>query len=413
MITWLFQPLMNSRGAVWAPVPDTGGVPVILRSGPLDTTDPNPLIDRDDNGNGIEDWMDEFYAFQNLYHFELWPGGNFTIDGYEFYINATWFPPGPTAVTDPHTGAVTHPPPDQDADGLPDELDDYPDDPYNNSFEWQGGPFTINGIYHAFTNGQYAGKKLPLHESGVPMIFMDWFNPQGQHQHYELRHFTGLYGVLINGQRTFIDPVSYWAVTGSPVDSDSDGIPDPLDPLPRDAWNNTYFEFPGIDIHVAGVWTAFAARLIPGLQNESDRDGDALPDILDLHPDDPTNDTEWWPGANQVRFEGGWRDFPPQYHRTSAYDSDGDSLPDDIDPYPASANNVLSFWWGGGVFMVDNESVEFVGGEIPGAYNDPDGDGIPNGADSESTDRYNRSDHDNLRYWSGATEVDPGIRASR
>src|SRR5579872_6591085 len=41
----------------------------------------------------------------------------------------------------------------------------------------------------------------------------------------------------------------------------------------------------------------------------------------------------WW-GGGTFLINGGWVNYPPQYHLAGYGDSDGDGIPDDLDPYP-------------------------------------------------------------------------------
>lgn len=388
----VLQPAFKAR-AVYIPDPAyfnaTPGQWVPL-SGESSSPSGSPSMD-DADGNGVPDWLDAYnYAIDHGL-LTFWPGGTFHINGLEVSLAGMW-----------HAAPIV----DSDGDGLPDDLDDYPSDPTNNSFYWGGGSFVYNGIYHSFRAGWYPGSYLPVTVDSVPECLMDWFNPSAFHPDVTLHTWDASQPMLINGQRTLLPAWGYWAPSGPNMDVDSDGIPDELDPYPNDPWNNTYFTFGGESqpFLIDGVSVIFHLTRYPGLLAEQDADGDGIPDAADPYPGDPTNDSAWWPGNIWVSIDGVPTWFSGQYHRASAGDSDLDGLPDDLDPYPNDHNNTApTYFWGGGSFLIDNTTVIFGDHTFHGPIQDSDGDGIPDAVDPYPYDAWNHCDHDNVVYWSGGT----------
>ncbi|MFO1438271.1 MAG: putative Ig domain-containing protein [Verrucomicrobiaceae bacterium] len=165
-----------------------------------------------------------------------------------------------------------------------------------------------------------------------------------------------------------------WYPSGT-LDSDSDGIPDHLDPF---AWGSFWYN----GIEYGGSW--------------SDRDADGIPDSADTYPDG----SYWYEG---VEYGGMWSDM------------DGDGIPDPADPSPVY---VESYWYGGTEYFgtwqdSDSDGIpepadeypwdawngqphfNYNGTEYPGESVDRDGDGVPDAADSWPDDPENGADDDN------------------
>ena len=165
-----------------------------------------------------------------------------------------------------------------------------------------------------------------------------------------------------------------WYPSGT-LDSDSDGIPDHLDPFP---WGSFWYN----GIEYGGSW--------------ADRDGDGIPDSADTYPDG----SYWYDG---VEYGGMWSDM------------DGDGVPDPADPSPVY---VESYWYGGTEYLgiwqdSDSDGIpdpadaymwdpwngqpyyDYNGSQYPGESVDRDGDGVPDAADSWPDDPENGADDDN------------------
>ncbi len=228
---------------------------------------------------------------------------------------------------------------DADADGIPDAIDPYPNDPWNNTqYYWAGGDWLINGIPTNFDAVYHSGLISP--------------------------------------------------------DSDGDGIPDDLDPYPTDSANNTWW-WSGGTFLMNGTWQSFGGCY--HAMNAGDADGDGIPDDLDPFPNDATNNSAvWWGGSYMVDGASVW--LPDQWHPANEPDSDGDGIPDSLDPYPNDSSN-HSFWWAGGSFTAANGSLWFAATWYAGTWNDSDGDGIPDSLDPYVNDALNGI----YFYWQGGT----------
>ncbi|MBL9143717.1 MAG: hypothetical protein JNM99_08550 [Verrucomicrobiaceae bacterium] len=286
---------------------------------------------------------------------------------------------------------------DADQDGLPDIWDDHPSDPANNSFYFDGGQFTVHGIYHAFRSGWYSGHTSPdtagsTFDGGnpVPAVLMSWFDPNSSHAEVSLQTWAGAF-IFINGQFTSLPGVQHWAA--GIVDADEDDIPEEFDPDDHDPWNGTYYWFPGGEFWIDGVWTALPGATYPGLV--ADGDGDGIPDPADRHSSDPNNNSIMWPGGSLYCRGAYYGPLPARMHQANASDSDNDGLPDDIDPWPSFDDNWPRFWFPGGTYRINNQDVPFAGAWLEGstafvtAITDSDGDNLPDSLDDYPNDSNN------------------------
>ena len=131
---------------------------------------------------------------------------------------------------------------DSDGDTLPDEIDPYQWDPWNNSY------FTWNG------------------RSGF------WID--GQPQSFGFMSVPG--NGDFNGDGTAGD------------ESDGDSIPDVFDPYPSDSTNNSYF-WTGGTFSINSVSETLAGRWIRADTAQVDGDGDGIPDSVDPYPNNSSN----------------------------------------------------------------------------------------------------------------------------
>ncbi|MBL9117716.1 MAG: hypothetical protein JNJ83_22100 [Verrucomicrobiaceae bacterium] len=392
------MPVQTSR-AIY--VPDEAGQPVWLAL--PGESDVAGALDDTPNENNDPAWMVEFTNAVASGAVSFWSGGSFAEDGVWNSYGGQWL------------AAVGGTIPDGDSDGLPDVVDTHPTDPTNNSFEFQGGSYLINNIRHAFRAGIYAGEDTDSNSNGLPDVLEDWFyNPSN---HGTLQHWAGG-TLLINGEWSTFDPVHYFA--DSVEDTDGDSLPDEIDPYPSDAWNNTYFSWPGGSFRVDGQMSVFPPADYSGLF--SDQDADDIADVADPYPTDPSNNSAWWPGgAFEFSAEGvpsATLNVAGQWHAATAVDADGNGIPDDIDlsnvisDYLASVASAGSeenveidppdeeapsvFTWPESTlsFTIQNDVVEFQPTEYAGVFVDEDGDGIHDPADPFPGDPYNNNDTD-------------------
>ena len=290
--------------------------------------------------------------------------------------------------------------PDSDVDGIPDAIDEYPEDPANHSHWWPGGTVFFNAHNYLLPARWFGGDGTDANEDSVPDCMeptlwaiagtaYDW--PGGT--------------FLLNGQFNTFDP---WYLHECDCgDDDADGIPNVIDSMPNDPWNGTGFNWAGgeflIDggfITLGGGWfTGFAAidTDADGIPDTNgDEDGDGIPDSLDPYPDEYLNNSTWWQGGTW--WIDGWETtLNGQYYATTTPDSDGDDIPDSLDPYPADPANGC-IWWPGGTFTIDAVGVSLPGLWISVADGDADGDGLP-----DSLDPYSSGPSNNSFYWPGGT----------
>lgn len=321
---------------------------------------------------------------------------------------------------------------DADGDGLPDQLDPFPSDAWNNTYFDFGGPlqvFRIDGEARTFEAQHYPGL-LGEHDAdgdGIP----DGADPYPDDQSNNSSYWTG-------GNRT-------WVLDGNPVyvpnqwhtnvgDRDNDGLPDDLDPYPDFSGNYTAFEWMGGDFMIDnsnhhfdyGGWIA---------GDWHDADTDFIPDVFDPYPDDHWNRSDhdgyvfWNGGVWTVSDEP--RGFDPGYYYNPSHawtDSDGDGMPDFADPFPNDANNgnyvpppPPTFHWTGGTFHIDGIAYTWPEGDYPGQWLDTDGDGLPDSLDYSPslTDpntglllSYAGDPDNNSWFWPGGTFSVDGQMAS-
>jgi hypothetical protein len=207
---------------------------------------------------------------------------------------------------------------DSDGDGIPNEADTYPLDSTNNSVDFNGSvPHQISaiGCYLTQDPSDSSFQWLPyndLYNSNPPPPFYGWV---------------------------------------AATDSDSDGLPDQVDPFVADATNNTH-EWEGGMAAVDGVMHRFRAQAIVGDGSSTSgivcTNGKALPDVLrdEFLVELSSLTVLHWDGGS-VWLNGALNTFPPcnyvAEHISNLIDSDGDEVNDsylgtDGDIYPASGS---------------------------------------------------------------------------
>ena len=244
---------------------------------------------------------------------------------------------------------------DADSDGIPDDLDPWPNDPTNNSYWWAGGWFTISNTSTYFPPQYMAGWGQDSDGDGIPDAVDPYpsdpnnGNNTGGTGGDDGTGYTGGNNgdngnwwpggtFLVNGQ--YCTYAGQW-YTGSSADSDGDGIPDALDPWPNDPWNNTYFTWGGGWFMVDAQWAYFPGGTYGGLWQDSD--GDGIPDVADPYPSDASNNTAWWLGGTRQidrRLDLLPRPVAPGRCRGC---QDADGIPDDLDPEPTDWPEYQ--WW--------------------------------------------------------------------
>ena len=392
----------------------------------------------DGNGNGVPDVLDDWFTNPSAHGtLQSWSGGTFTINGQpSTFDGVSYYSPAYV---------------DSDGDGIPDELDPYPSDPWNNtSINWQGGDYAVNGVLTHFAPGIYGGAWADSDGDGIPdqvdplpgdannnsvwwqggsytIDGMSQTFPAQWHRAdagdsdgdgipddidplpYSADNWHSFYwgggNYWVNNQQQYFSPGDYY---GSGVDSDGDGIPDAADPYPGDPSNGNVtaeYTWAGGSYLIANEYQTLSAGTYSGSWQDSD--GDGIPDPADPYPYDSGN------GNSQFYWEGGWfyfnnqcTYFSPGYYAGVNYDSDFDGVPDVCDMYPGDSNNGnATYSWAGGSFRIDNSDVWVPGGTYVGCWSDADGDGIPDGQDPYPNDPNNNNSTaaTSSFYWSGGT----------
>lgn len=338
------------------------------------------------------------------------------------------------------TDGATHPPRgvlmdgspdfsvDSDGDSLPDEIDPYPWDSWNNSyFTWNGGSgYWIDGQPWSFGymsvpgNGDANADGIGGDDSDGDSI-PDVFDPYPVDSNNNCTFWTGGTFFINNVSETI--PGRWIRADTAQVDTDSDQIPDSIDPYPGDSFNTppppdpatqpTYFWVGGVFI-LDGASFTWNAGDYPG--SWSDSDNDNLPDPFDPYPYDTMNGNIWWSGGS-FTIDGNSSYFESRLISSNSADFDIDGLPDQIDPYPSDSSNaapvpppppVYSEWWSAANFVIDGVLTEIPSTGLYSLY-DSDGDTIPNEIDpypwDSSNNTANWTDGDTLR-WIANAEVD-------
>jgi hypothetical protein len=272
---------------------------------------------------------------------------------------------------------------DLDGDNLPDWADPYPSDYSNNTFWSMSGSWYVDFMDQWFESSPYATTTpQDLNSNGLP----DW---------YDIHYPT-------HGSSTpWSTPGGYWTAQGVEdwmvwgiypshpwQDSDSDGLPDDIDPYPWDDSNGSFV----LNYWGGQWWIDGVEQWLGGAESTwIDSDNDGIPDSYDAYPFDATNNSTFWAG-NSYWIDGEERWYESQYFATSTYqDSDGDGLPNAIDPYPYNTSNVYvePTAWSGWYWISGIER------HLSGIYtewHDTDQDGIPNSVDPYPNDRHNGTD---------------------
>jgi hypothetical protein len=353
---------------------DSDGVANFWDSSP--SPPPNPDIDGDGLLNDNDPYPDnsENYSPANGVY---WYGSvNGDDDGDS---NPNWSDSWPY---DPYDGQPTASDPDNDADGILDGQDPFPDDSSNysstNSVYWYGNVLgdddqdgtvnhadawptdTWNGNTDVDSDG-ITNDDDPYPEDNTNYSATNstswWTNVLGDDDSDGYLNWNDLYPNDPNNGNT------------TPTDSDSDGIEDGSDPAPNDATNYS-----------------------------------------------STNDTSWYGAANQDADNDGTSNFndptpaPPT-------DTDGDGYPDDIDPFPLDSNNYSLTndvtWYENALGDDDQDGTLNHADAYPSdphngntTPTDSDGDGIEDGSDPAPNDSTNFSPVNSISWYGGANADD-------
>lgn len=350
------------------------------RDGIPDPVDPYP----NDAGNGNT----SFY----------WGGGTFTVSHQTTIFNSGWY-----------SGSWA----DSDGDGIPDVADAYPGDPDNgnNNYDWGGGIYRINNVDQLLYGGTYSGSWSDQDGDGIPDPADPYVSDPNNGNSTTSATFQWAGGSYpINNSNQNFSGSTY---DGAWSDQDNDGIPDVADPYPSDPNNgNTVFEWAGGTFPINNSDQYIAGGTFPGLW--ADSDSDSIPDSLDPYPYDSNNgNSNFYWGGGTFLVGNLEQYFSPGYYSGTDIDSDSDGIPDAADPYPTEFNNGNTnyFYWVGGYFTINNGTQWFASGWRVGSWSDSDWDTIPDGEDPYPYDSNNGNGGDPppTYYWSGGTYYVDGV----
>ncbi len=383
VLSWIFFPTYRT-GAVY--VPDTNGSPYWISLAPGDNEPGSGPGTADPDSDGVPVWYDQFQAAASSGAIAWWSGGS-EFGGVPFVVNGVLT----TFAGQWHAAGG-----DADNDGIPDSLDLYIQDATNNSYWWPGGEISFDDRQCRVRAQWFSGSGACTNSHNVPDAMVSLLENLSTPQ---LFLWPGG-SFLIEGQWSSFNPVYFYGydtgdLNGDASDKDGDGIPNVLDIHQNDPWNGTYFTWEGGWWFVSGIWTPFEAGQVGGLRGP-DSDADGIPDVLDPYVNDPGNNSVWWSGGT-FWIDGTQQTLSGCHIAATMGDNDGDTIPDDLDPYRYDSTNNTA-WWNGGLCVVNGSSVELPGQWHRANEADFDNDGIP-----DSLDSYPEDPSNNSFWWGGGS----------
>lgn len=270
---------------------------------------------------------------------------------------------------------------------------------------WLGGSWKINNVNTLIESSWQPADWVDHDCDGLPSSIDPYPQDASNGSSGELRWWSAAGGPwVVDGVVIFFR--GRWYHSSSWSDADNDLIPDEIDRHPGDATNNSfYLQTPKALRRVNSLTYGGSSYLLQhtfrsgwyaGNPNDINKDG--IPDTFNVWLDDqlePELSRNWLGGA--FLLGGQMNTYAAKtLQALSLIDQDYDGIPDEVDAIISDGSNDYFFEWNGGEFRISGNLTTFGRGIYRGQWRDTDSDLMPDSADPFPTDKNNRT-----AWWQG------------